>query len=71
MRTTGFFSALIAQRITTNSMSNLRSVALQFFDACETGAGWEGCRPYCHANATFSAQADVLSEITTVEAYSG
>lgn len=51
-------------------MSNLRSVALEFFDACETGAGWEGCRPYCHANATFSAQADVLSEIKTVEAYS-
>ena len=51
-------------------MSNLRSVALEFFDACETGAGWEGCRSYCHANATFSAQADVLSEITTVEAYS-
>ncbi len=51
-------------------MSNIRGAALEFFDACETGAGWEGCSPYCHANATFSAQADVLSEITTVEAYS-
>ena len=51
------------------SMSKISSVALEFFDACETGTGWEGCLPYCHANATFSAQADVLSEITTLQAY--
>lgn len=50
-------------------MSGIHDAASKFFHACETGTGWDGCRPYCHANASFSAQADVLSEIETVEAY--
>jgi hypothetical protein len=28
-------------------MSNITAVAKQFFAACETGKGWEGCRAYC------------------------
>ena len=44
-------------------------VASAFFDACETGKGWAGCSAYCHANATFSAQADALNDIATLEAY--
>lgn len=43
--------------------------AKRFFDACEAGKGWEACEQYCHAGATFTAQADALADITTLEAY--
>ena len=43
--------------------------AEQFFDACETGKGWEACQQYCQPQATFSAQADALDGVDTVEAY--
>lgn len=48
---------------------SIESNATEFFEACETGKGWEGCKAYCHPDATFSAQADALAEIATVEAY--
>ena len=51
-------------------MSNSLSQAKLFFEACETGKGWDGCKAYCHPEATFSAQTGVLSEIDTVEGYS-
>ena len=41
----------------------------QFFDACETGKGWEACQQYCQLQATFLAQADALDGVDTVEAY--
>ena len=41
----------------------------QFFDACETGKGWEASQQYCQPQATFSAQADALAGVDTVEAY--
>jgi predicted ester cyclase len=50
-------------------MSAIRDAAEKFFDACETGKGWEGCKQYCHPGATFSAQADALTGVNTVEAY--
>ena len=50
-------------------MSENLAIARKFFEACETGKGWEGCQQYCLAEATFSAQAGVLSEITTVAGY--
>ena len=50
-------------------MSSIKERAEQFFDACETGKGWEGCRQYCLPQATFSAQADALAGIDTLEAY--
>lgn len=50
-------------------MSSIKETAERFFDACETGKGWEGCRAYCHPDATFSAQAKALVGIATVEAY--
>ena len=50
-------------------MSDMSNVAWAFFDACETGKGWEGCARFCHQDATFSAQADALAEITTLEGY--
>ena len=40
-----------------------------FFEACEAGQGWDGCKDFCHAGATFSCQADALAETTTLAAY--
>jgi predicted ester cyclase len=50
-------------------MANITSIAKQFFEACEAGQGWEGCRAYCLPNATFSAQSEPLGEIRTLQAY--
>ena len=50
-------------------MSSILEIAERFFDACETGKGWEGCEPYCHPGATFSAQADALKGVDTLAAY--
>lgn len=50
-------------------MTSIKKVAELFFDACETGKGWEGCQPYCHPGATFSAQAGALADIDTLQAY--
>ena len=51
-------------------MSNILIQAKLFFEACETGKGWDGCKAYCHPGATFTAQAGVLAETDTVEGYS-
>jgi ketosteroid isomerase-like protein len=50
-------------------MSGNLNTARAFFDACETGKGWEGCKAYCSPDATFSCQADALAEITSLEGY--
>ena len=50
-------------------MSAILEQARSFFDACDTGKGWEGCKGYCHEGATFSAQADALADIPTLEGY--
>jgi predicted ester cyclase len=50
-------------------MSSIVEVARGFFDACETGKGWEGCAGFCHPDATFSAQAGALDGVDTLEAY--
>ena len=50
-------------------MSTIKETAAQFFEACETGKGWVGCRQYCHPDATFAAQADALANVTTLAAY--
>lgn len=50
-------------------MSDRLNLAKQFFDACETGKGWEGCQIYCDPEATFSAQSGVLADIDTLEDY--
>ena len=50
-------------------MSQILDVAARFFDACETGKGWEGCQTYCHPGATFTAQADALQGIDTLQGY--
>ena len=44
-------------------------IARDFFEACETGKGWDGCKGWCLSDATFSCQADALAETTTLAAY--
>jgi hypothetical protein len=50
-------------------MTSITATAKEFFDACETGKGWEGCKTYCTADATFSAQAEPLAEVKTLAQY--
>ena len=50
-------------------MSEILGQAKLFFENCETGNGWEGCKPYCHPDATFSAQTGVLSDIDSLQGY--
>jgi predicted ester cyclase len=50
-------------------MASIRETAEHFFDACETGKGWATCQQYCTPGATFSAQADALSDVQTLEGY--
>jgi predicted ester cyclase len=50
-------------------MTSIRDTAQRFFDACETGKGWDGCEQYCQPGATFAAQVDALAGVETLEAY--
>ena len=50
-------------------MANIAAIARDFFEACDAGKGWEGCRAYCLPNATFAAQAEPLTELRTLQAY--
>jgi steroid delta-isomerase-like uncharacterized protein len=50
-------------------MSKMLETAKLFFDACETGKGWDLCKTYCHADASFSAQTGALADINTLEGY--
>ena len=44
-------------------------VAQAFFDACETGKGWEVCGQFCTPDASFSAQSEALEDVHTLEQY--
>lgn len=48
---------------------SLKQAAFNFFDTCETGGGWEVCKEWCHEDASFSAQAGALEDVTTLQAY--
>ena len=48
---------------------NISDAAMAFFDACETGKGWDGCAQYCAPDATFSCQSTALADTHTLEAY--
>ena len=50
-------------------MASMLDTAKNFFAACETGKGWDGCKDHCTADATFSAQAAPLAEVKTLAAY--
>ena len=49
----------------------ISDTAMAFFDASETGKGWDVCKNHCHEGAAFSCQADALADITTIEGYTG
>ena len=48
---------------------SITKTARAFFDACETGRGWDECRAYCQPNASFAAQAEPLADVRTLQQY--
>jgi len=48
---------------------SITDTAHAFFVACESGKGWEKCKQYCKSGATFSSQAEPISDLTTLEQY--
>ena len=50
-------------------MASITETAERFFVACETGKGWQACQAYCQPDATFSAQAGALADVTTLAQY--
>jgi predicted ester cyclase len=50
-------------------MASIAGTARKFFEACETGKGWDGCKEYCTSGATFSAQAEPLADTKTLQQY--
>jgi predicted ester cyclase len=50
-------------------MGSMIETAKEFFTACETGKGWEGCKAFCEPNATFAAQAEPLAGVKTLAEY--
>src|SRR5581483_9502479 len=48
---------------------SITTTAQAFFDACDTGKGWEVCSAYCTPDASFSAQAEPLLGIKTLADY--
>lgn len=50
-------------------MPSMTDTAKAFFDACETGKGWDGCKAYCTPNASFAAQAEPLADVRTLQQY--
>jgi predicted ester cyclase len=49
--------------------ASMTETARAFFDAVDTGQGWEACSAYCRPDATFAAQAEPLAEIHTLAEY--
>jgi predicted ester cyclase len=47
----------------------MTETARKFFEACETGKGWAGCKEWCHDDAGFSCQADALANVDTLAGY--
>jgi predicted ester cyclase len=50
-------------------MTSIVETAERFFDACETGMGWQACAQYCHPAAGFSAQTGALEGVDDLEGY--
>ena len=50
-------------------MTLITEVARKFFEACETGKGWQECQAYCRPDATFSAQAEPLADVKNLQQY--
>jgi predicted ester cyclase len=54
---------------TTTGTPAITETARAFFDACETGKGWEACSAYCQPDASFAAQAEPLADVHTLKDY--
>lgn len=50
-------------------MAAIETIAKNFFDACETGKGWEVCKAYCTPDATFSSQAEPIADMKKLSDY--
>lgn len=50
-------------------MADMMTTAKAFFDAVETGQGWQVVRGWCTPDASFAAQAEPLADIRTLEGY--
>ena len=50
-------------------MSSITESAKLFFAACEEGKGWDVCSAYCAPDATFTAQAEPLADVKTLQQY--
>ncbi|PJK28005.1 ester cyclase [Minwuia thermotolerans] len=50
-------------------MASISETGRQFFEACETGQGWQECQRFCTDDASFSSQAEPLAEIVTLADY--
>ncbi len=50
-------------------MSDIADTARKFFDACETGRGWEVCQAFCAPDATFAAQSEPLAGLRSLREY--
>ncbi len=50
-------------------MTPITAIAGKFFEACETGKGWDGCKAYCKPDATFAAQAEPLLGVKSLSEY--
>jgi predicted ester cyclase len=48
---------------------SISETAMKFFEACDAGKGWEECKAFCHSDATFSAQAEPLLHLNSLEEY--
>jgi predicted ester cyclase len=53
----------------TPKTTSITTLAEAFFEACETGKGWEVCGAYCTPDAAFSAQAEPLVDVKTLAQY--
>ena len=50
-------------------MTMIKEIADKFFSACDAGVGWDICKAYCTPNASVSAQAEPLIDMTTLQEY--
>jgi hypothetical protein len=50
-------------------MSSITEIASMFFDACESGKGWEVCQRYCTPDASFSSQTEHMARQRTIRDY--
>jgi hypothetical protein len=50
-------------------MPTITEIAKDFFDACESGKGWEVCRQYCTPEASFSSQTEHMARGRTIREY--